>query len=1247
MKNSTQILAVILCSALLSSLAACTKEALSEDAISKKEIVTIQVGLESDENGSETEEDSKIAISDDAQLVRTAWQSGDKLLVVAVTGSDTVEEDFDINPGFTRHHASFTGDKPVADNPDEYTIQYPHGLTHIEVSNMTFSGKTQNGNGGTDHLAYCAQLSGIKTFPSEVMLTSAYAKKMGYTLKRSSVIKFRLKLPTAVTEVKRIELVANPTSNNNAASARIFYASNQENSKTNTLCLYVKNGKPTAQVFTAYMAIPWHGYKVAAGQVLNIKVYDSKGKIYSKAFSNTKAQSFTTGNQSILYQLDMTKGTSTEDNTSGEGTSSNPHKVSSVDDLLSLSGKLKTGETTYFKLENDIDLAGIDWTPINNTATSYNRFIDFNGNGKLIKNLQCKNKLYASFFGVLEGKCYDVGFVNANISAEGFNRSVGIIASYLGERYPNQAEEYGVIERCYTTGVVDAANNYAGGIVGIMGTHISGNKNIIRDCYSTALIKGASGGGLTSATISGNLVERSYFGGAINISNHGGGLIGHTDQTGTNGKIYTPTELKQCISMARVLYSGKDSLMLYCRHQNNTSRITLNQNHAWDGIKYGKTAEERESTDLVTIKTNFNNYDDSSNAWDNSTYGDGIYPLLNWQVTRGDYDTYSGHKDSYFASGNGTKSAPYEINEPFQVYEMDRKMTLNDSTYFKLTEDLDLTRIAKWTPLNRNEGEGFKKHIDLNGNNKTLSNLTINYTENEATYQGFFCVLSGWLRNITFNNFKVTQGNNQASGIVAGYISNSGTGERTAALRNVTVDGGSITATNCDAIGSLGGAVGYNSSLVNCSSSATITNNTEGYTTQCGGLIGRTATAHAPLLNNCSFSGTITSKGQDVGGLIGRTTYGSNLIHLKNCYTSNATISGTGYVGGLIGYAQSGSLQFTNCYSRGGSVTGSMPYVGGLVGYGEVPTSITKCYVKNTNIIGYGRTGGLVGNQNGGSLSISESYYSGGTIQSKGTGENNYHVGGILGSNAQNIPVTITNCYSRGTIKCASQGAGGIIGVAYGLSTPVAGTFNTEVSYCISDCTIETQRNGGGIIGNAANGGIGKNGGGVMVKHCVCWSPSIVGISKDGNYYSCGAIIGFTAVDNILFHCWYNKNMVLEGPDSKIAEPINKLVQQNRYGGFNVSDALWNSWGGENLYKANLEKTAERKNPMVPGTTPGTSNTGAYTYINPYHGGMVNDDNYSARMIAHNTHFDSTIWDLNGNYDANYIMPKLKNNKEQ
>ena len=123
--------------------------------------------------------------------------------------------------------------------------------------------------------------------------------------------------------------------------------------------------------------------------------------------------------------------------------------------------------------------------------------------------------------------------------------------------------------------------------------------------------------------------------------------------------------------------------------------------------------------------------------------------------------------------------------------------------------------------------------------------------------------------------------------------------------------------------------------------------------------------------------------------------------------------------------------------------------------------------------------------------------------------------------------------------------------------------------------------------------------------------------------------------------------MVLKGPDSEIAEPKNTLVQQNRYGGFNVSDALWNSWGGESVYTENLEKTAVRTAPMVPGTTPGTSNTGAYSYINPYHGGMVNNDNYSARMIAYNTHFDRTIWDLNGTYDANYIMPKLKNNTEQ
>jgi hypothetical protein len=188
-------------------------------------------------------------------------------------------------------------------------------------------------------------------------------------------------------------------------------------------------------------------------------------------------------------------------------------------------------------------------------------------------------------------------------------------------------------------------------------------------------------------------------------------------------------------------------------------------------------------------------------------------------------------------------------------------------------------------------------------------------------------------------------------------------------------------------------------------------------------------------------------------------------------------------------------------------------------------------------------------------------------------------------------------------------------------------------------------RNAGGIIGNAANGGTIRTGGGIKVNHCICWSPSIKASGKGNGFYSCGAIVGYTAVDNYLYHSWYYKDMVLEGPNDQ-----NVLKEQNRYGGFNV-----NNWASLEPNAGDAEKKAAKLDPIVPGTTLGTnvsattdeSGNATYYHIVPYHGGTVNSETTSARLITNHTGFDKNIWDLSNIYDANYIMPKLKNNKEQ
>ncbi len=97
-----------------------------------------------------------------------------------------------------------------------------------------------------------------------------------------------------------------------------------------------------------------------------------------------------------------------------------------------------------------------------------------------------------------------------------------------------------------------------------------------------------------------------------------------------------------------------------------------------------------------------------------------------------------------------------------------------------------------------------------------------------------------------------------------------------------------------------------------------------------GGLVGR----HYGAITECYVTGKVVGSGNFVGGLVGG-SYGS----IVASYSTDA-VSGINYVGGLAGSNSSSGSDVNSCYSAG-VVTGSGGRVGGLMGYnyGDVHTS--------------------------------------------------------------------------------------------------------------------------------------------------------------------------------------------------------------------------------------------------------------------------------------------------------------------
>jgi len=190
-------------------------------------------------------------------------------------------------------------------------------------------------------------------------------------------------------------------------------------------------------------------------------------------------------------------------------------------------------------------------------------------------------------------------------------------------------------------------------------------------------------------------------------------------------------------------------------------------------------------------------------------------------------------------------------------------------------------------------------------------------------------------------------------------------------------------------------------------------------------------------IENFNVSGS--SDSYNVSGLVGF-SYGGNI---SGCY-STGSVSGSSYVGGLVGFSY-GSI--SDCYSTG-SVSGSSDSspVGGLVGenYGSISNCFSTCVVSGATNSWY--TGGLVG---------ANEYYGGiiSNCHSTGTVSGYNGVGGLVGNSGG----TISNCYSVDDVignTPDSYYAGGLVGASQG-----------DISNCYSTGTVNGYNRAGGLVG--------------------------------------------------------------------------------------------------------------------------------------------------------------------------------------
>lgn len=289
-----------------------------------------------------------------------------------------------------------------------------------------------------------------------------------------------------------------------------------------------------------------------------------------------------------------------------------------------------------------------------------------------------------------------------------------------------------------------------------------------------------------------------------------------------------------------------------------------------------------------------------------------------------------------------------------------------------------------------------------------------------------------------------------------------------AIIQNVELSQVAITATaSGGAVGSLVGRL--NGSVLNCGSTGTITGSSSAYI---GGLVGWSYGGGISY-STSSVVVSSTTSGGDLGGLVG---YSESVLGpisvLTQASISNSKAtgsvngqssgSGTASVGGLVGF---NSAQITQSRAQG-EVTGTgASMVGGLVGESnqqECPgscnenfASITESYATGAVSTGLnGKGGGLIGLNLG---LITESFAIGSVTDTAGGGDE----GGLVGDNEGG---SMMNCYATGTVSAPSSFAvGGLIGQNnYDNQSPI-------ITACYSVGAVEStySQHAGGLVGNS------------------------------------------------------------------------------------------------------------------------------------------------------------------------------------
>jgi uncharacterized repeat protein (TIGR02543 family) len=218
---------------------------------------------------------------------------------------------------------------------------------------------------------------------------------------------------------------------------------------------------------------------------------------------------------------------------SGSGTSSNPYKIATANNLAWLSNYCETTGSLsgYFIQTANINLSSYWWLPIGNYTNVFSGSYD--GKGYAITNINCYNsdgKSYYGLFGAVRGSTTE----NAKLS------NIVIVSGTVGDQTSGYKSTYGycgsIVGRGYYIDIIDCINKanvtqskaqYIGGIAGYLATAT------VSGCYNYGSVTGTNYVGGIVGYANGVTIENSYANVSINANAYSGGIVGACRSTVT------------------------------------------------------------------------------------------------------------------------------------------------------------------------------------------------------------------------------------------------------------------------------------------------------------------------------------------------------------------------------------------------------------------------------------------------------------------------------------------------------------------------------------------------------------------------------------------------------------------------------------------------------------------------------------------------------------------------------------------